>query len=102
MTRFEMRLTAEDEKIINEQSSIFGISRAAFIRRSIRCGGVVSDPEMIQIMREYISLFRRVSANLNQSLKYLHAYPNEKKYVEDLINDVVKYAKMFANFIRGK
>jgi len=102
MARFEIRLNAEDEEIINEQCSIYNISRAAFIRRSIRSGGVVADPELVKLFREYRSLFRRDSANMNQALKYLHAYPKEKKYVEDFINDVVKYQNSFNNFLRGK
>jgi len=100
MAQFNMRLTAEDEKIINEQCSTLGISRAAFIRRSIRDCGAVADPELVKIMREYLPLLRRDSANVNQGLKYLHAYPNEKKYIEDFINDVVKYGNTFSNFIR--
>lgn len=102
MTRFNMRLTAEDEKIIEEKSKLYGISKTAFVRRAIQQGGVVCDPELVELLRQYLPIMRRDSANMNQSLKYLHAYPDYEKYVRDYINDVVKHEKDFTRFVKGR
>ena len=102
MARFDMRLTPEDEKIINENSTLWGISRSAFIRRAIRDCGIVADPELVILLRQYLPILRRDSANMNQSLKYLHADPEQKKYIEDYINDVMKHERDFSRFLKGK
>jgi hypothetical protein len=97
-----MRLTAEDEKIIEEKSALYGINKSTFVRRAIRGGGVVCDPELVDLLRQFMPILRRSSANMNQSLKYLHANPNDEKYVRDFINDLVRHEKDFAAFLKGK
>ena len=102
MARFNMRLTAEDEKILDEKCNLYKINRSTFIRRAIREGGVVADPVLLYMLRQYLPILRRASANMNQGLKYLHAYPKEQKYIQDFINDVVKLEKDFSKLVKGR
>ena len=102
ISRFNMRLTAEDEEILERECAIYGISRAAFVRRAIRRDGVVTDPVLVELLQKYLPILRRDSANMNQSLKFLHIHPNEKKYVEDYINAVVRHEKDFNNFFKSR
>lgn len=102
MARFNMRLTAEDEKILDEKCNLYEINRTAYIRRSIREDKVVADPVLVDMLRQYLPILRRASANMNQGLKYLHAYPKEEKYIRDFINDIVKLEKDFSKFVKGR
>ena len=99
--KIQVRLSEAENTILEEKSRVTGVSKSEIIRRGIHGFAVIADRELVETIRKYIPILRRDSANLNQSLKYLHAHPSKEKYIQDFINDVIKHEKDFSNFVKG-